>query len=223
MKSRYASTTDLARRIPVFPLPGALLLPRTDLPLQIFEPRYLAMINDALAGDRLIGMIQPEAEVKAALVPDGVALHRVGCVGRITAFSETPDDRLMVTLSGLCRFRLLEECAVTTPYRQVMADYGSFAGDLGPGDDAAGVDRAHLLKTFRAFLEAHDMSADWHEVDDASTEALVNTLSLLAPYGPRDKQALLEAPDLAARAEVLVALTEMSLARSRGDGPPSLQ
>lgn len=223
MKSRYASISDLAARIPVFPLPGALLLPRTDLPLQIFEPRYLAMVNDALAGDRLIGMIQPETEVTGTLVPEGVALHRVGCVGRITAFSETPDERLMVTLSGICRFRVAGEARVKTPYRQVKADYAPFAADLEATEGAAGVDRAHLLKTFRAFLEAHDMSADWREVDGASTEALVNTLSLLAPYGPRDKQALLEAPDLAARAEVLVALTEMSLARARGDGPPSLQ
>jgi hypothetical protein len=223
MKRRYPSTADLTARIPVFPLSGALLLPRTELPLQIFEPRYLAMVNDALAGDRLIGMIQPEGDSGEGLVPDGASLHRVGCVGRITAFSETPDERLMVTLSGICRFRMAGELSVATPYRQIEADYAPFAADLTPDAGVAGVDRSHLLKTFRAFLEAHDMSADWREVDGASTEALVNTLSLLAPYGPRDKQALLEAPDLAARAEVLVALTEMSLARNRGDGPPSLQ
>jgi uncharacterized protein len=209
---RYRSPADLPQRLPVFPLAGALLLPRADLPLNIFEPRYLEMVTDAMGGDRLIGMIQPQTEEAAA--SDKPALLSVGCAGRITAYAEAPDDRMLITLTGVCRFTVVEELDADTPYRQVIANYHPFAVDLVSDVGASEVNRPALLKAFRDYLQANDMNADWDQVDAASTEVLVNTLSLLAPYPPRDKQALLEAPDLKTRADVLIALTEMALARS---------
>lgn len=208
--SRYATPSDIPQRLPVFPLPGALLLPRAELPLNIFEPRYVEMVADAMSGDRLIGMIQPQTEHNA----DGAPLQTVGCAGRITSYSETDDDRMLITLTGISRFRLVEELDVDTPYRQIVADFHGFAADLVSGLGANQVNRPALLKTFRDYLKANDMSADWGEVDAAPTEILVNMLSLLAPYSPREKQALLEAPDLKTRADVLIALTERALSRS---------
>jgi Lon protease-like protein len=215
---QYRAPADLARRLKVFPLPGALLLPHAELPLNIFEPRYLAMIEDALAGDRLIGMIQPEHD--DADLAGAPALKQVGCVGRITSFAETPDGRILITLSGICRFAVVKELATDRPYREVEASYADFADDLAEIEGDEGVDRSSLLKVFRDYLAANDMSADWDQVRSASTEALVNTLAVLAPYAPRDKQALLEAKDLKQRADVLIALTEMALAR-QGTGPAS--
>lgn len=207
---RYRTPADLPQRIPVFPLAGALLLPRADLPLNIFEPRYLAMIEHAMASDRLVGMIQPQAEHADKDVPP---LMKIGCAGRITSYAETPDDRLLVTLTGVCRFEIVEELAATTSYRQAVANFHPFAIDLVSDLGANEVNRPALLKAFRDYLNANNMNADWEQVDAASTEVLVNTLSLLAPYPPGDKQALLEAPDLKTRADVLVALTEVALRR----------
>jgi Lon protease-like protein len=215
---RYRTPGDLPGRLKVFPLPGALLLPHAELPLNIFEPRYLAMIEDALAGDRLIGMIQPDND--EADLAGAPALKNIGCAGRITSFAETPDGRILITLSGVCRFAIVKELATDKPYRQVEADFSGFAGDLSETEGDDGVDRPSLLKVFRDYLAANDMSADWDQVRAASTEALVNTLAVLAPHAPRDKQALLEAKDLKARADVLIALTEMALAR-QGAGPTS--
>ena len=217
---RYRGPQDLAQRIPVFPLAGALLLPRADLPLNIFEPRYLAMVDHALSGDRLIGMIQPAAGDDSV---DSPSLMKVGCVGRITSWSETPDDRMMITLTGVSRFQIVDELDVDTPFRQVIANYHPFAADLATGTGAAEVNRPALLKAFRDYLDANNMSADWKEVDTASTEVLVNTLSLLAPYPPQEKQALLEAPDLKTRADVLVALTEVALGKMGKGAKPRLQ
>lgn len=218
---RYRTPADLPRRLKVFPLPGALLLPHAELPLNIFEPRYLKMIEDALAGDRLIGMIQPDSD--EADLSGAPALKNIGCAGRITSFAETPDGRILITLSGVCRFAITRELATDTPYRQVEPDFSAFVDDLAEREGDDGVDRPSLLKVFRDYLAANDMSADWDQVRAASTEALVNTLAVLAPYAPRDKQALLEAKDLKARADVLIALTEMQLAR-QGSGPsPGLQ
>jgi Lon protease-like protein len=215
---RYRTPGDLPHRLKVFPLPGALLLPHAELPLNIFEPRYLAMIEDALASDRLIGMIQPDND--EADLSGAPALKHVGCAGRITSFAETPDGRILITLSGVCRFAIAKELAADKPYRQVEPDYTEFVDDLAEREGDDGVDRPSLLKVFRDYLAANDMSADWDQVRSASTEALVNTLAVLAPYAPRDKQALLEAKDLKARADVLIALTEMQLAR-QGSGPTS--
>jgi Lon protease-like protein len=217
---RYRSPADLPQRVPVFPLSGALLLPRADLPLNIFEPRYLAMIDHAMSSDRLIGMIQPAPDQGDAGAP---ALMKVGCVGRITSYAETPDNRMVITLTGVSRFQLVEELSVTTPYRQVIANFHPFAVDLVSDPGASDVNRPALLKAFRDYLDANNMNADWGQVDAASTEVLVNTLSLLAPYPPQEKQALLEAPDLKARADVLVALTEVALQRMAPGGKPRLQ
>ncbi|MGE0242174.1 MAG: LON peptidase substrate-binding domain-containing protein, partial [Parvibaculaceae bacterium] len=213
---QYRTPADLPRRLKVFPLPGALLLPHAELPLNIFEPRYLAMIDDALSGDRLIGMIQPDHD--DADLAGAPALKPVGCAGRITSFAETPDGRILITLSGICRFAVTSEFSTDKPYREVDADFSGFADDLAEAEGDDGVDRISLLKVFRDYLAANDMSADWDQVRSASTEALVNTLAVLAPHAPRDKQALLEAKDLKSRADVLIALTEMALAR-QGSGP----
>jgi len=218
---QYRSAADLPRLLKVFPLPGALLLPHAELPLNIFEPRYLAMVSDALAGDRLIGMIQPDND--EADLSGSPALKQVGCAGRITSFAETPDGRILITLSGICRFAIAKEIGCDKPYRQIEPDFAGFADDLIDTDDDDTVDRTSLLKVFQEYLTANDMSADWDQVKAASTEALVNTLAVLAPHAPRDKQALLEAKDLKSRADVLIALTEMALARSRSGTVPGLQ
>jgi Lon protease-like protein len=221
LSERYRNPADLPAQLKVFPLPGALLLPRADLPLNIFEPRYLTMVADALAGDRLIGMIQPADE--EADLSGNPPLSRIGCAGRITAYAETPDDRLLITLTGICRFSVETELPSAGAYRVVEPDFTAYASDLEPGREQARVDRASLLKVFRAYLTANDLSADWEQVDAASNESLVNTLSLLAPYPPRDKQALLEAFDLKTRADVLIALTEMALAKDNAHPGTRLQ
>ncbi|MFM8747243.1 MAG: LON peptidase substrate-binding domain-containing protein [Aestuariivirga sp.] len=217
---RYRRPEDLPRQIPLFPLAGALLLPRSDLPLNIFEPRYLAMVDDAMSGSRIIGMIQPAAGDEAAGLP---ALMKVGCLGRITSYAETPDGRMMITLTGVSRFEVVQELDAITPYRQAIVSCHPFAADLASGTGSANVNRPALLKVFRDYLEANQMSADWSQVDSAPTEVLVNTLSQLAPYPPQEKQALLEAPDLKTRADVLVALTEVALSRMAKSGKPRLQ
>ena len=218
---RYRTPKDLPTTLKVFPLPGALLLPRSELPLNIFEPRYLAMISDAMAGDRLIGMIQPEEETSD--LSGSPALFRIGCAGRITSYAETPDDRVLVNLAGISRFAIIDETAADTPYRQMQVSFEPFADDLFPGHREDEVDRLGLLKAFRDYLDANDLSTDWKEVERASTEALVNTLSVLAPYEARDKQALLEAASLKARADILVALTEVNLARAGARSHSHLQ
>ncbi len=216
---------DLPRALPVFPLPGALLLPRGQMPLNIFEPRYLAMIDDALGRGRVIGMIQPDLSIsdeeEMRRRTDAPGLCAVGCAGRITSFAETGDGRYVIALTGLARFRVLEELPALTPYRQCRVDFGPYAADLEPRRGEEAVDRARLLKTFKAYLDANKLEADWDSVQRASNEALVNALSMMAPYGPADKQALLEAEDLRKRAEVLIALTEFVLAQAPGEpGPP---
>jgi Lon protease-like protein len=207
----YNRPADLPQKLPVFPLPGALLLPRADLPLNIFEPRYLEMVSDALSGERMIGIIQPKDDSDTAERPE---LMKVGCAGRITSYAETPDGRMLVTLTGVSRFSIKSELIVDTAYRQVVANFKPFAIDLVMDLGAAEVNRPALLTAFKDYLTANNMSADWSEINAASTEVLVNTLSLLAPYPASEKQALLEAPDLKTRADVLVALTEMALSKS---------
>lgn len=218
---RYESSADLPQVIPVFPLPGALLLPRGELPLQIFEPRYLAMVDAALGADRLIGMIQPSFSTTQADLSGNPELCKVGCVGRITALMETGDGRYHVTLTGVARFRLTEELDRKTAYRQCRVSFDDFATDFGESEGAE-VDRAALLTALKAYLEANNLETDWESIRKASTEILVNALSMMSPYGPPEKQALLEAPDLKSRAETLIAITEMELAR-RGDPGSTLQ
>jgi Lon protease-like protein len=216
MNAQYSGPSDLPDIIPVFPLPGALLLPRGQMPLNIFEPRYLAMIDDALrSGKRLIGMIQPDARQKAAEPPP---LYKVGCVGRITQIAESGDGRYLLELTGVSRFEVAEELHVRTAYRQCRVSYAAFTDDFvaRKGEDA--VDRKTLLKTLREFLRANDLKADWDGIEKAPNEALVNALAMMSPYGAPEKQALLEAKDLKTRAEILIAVTEIELAKNNSDG-----
>lgn len=218
MNKPYASIHDLPGVIPVFPLPGALLLPRGQMPLNIFEPRYLAMVDDAMRSHRVIGMVQPDGDQAGSRPP----LLALGCAGRITSFAETGDGRYLVTLTGVARYSIAEELAVITPYRQCRVDFSAFGSDLDATAQGEGVDRAGLLRTLRSFAEAHDLSVDWEGVDDAPNDVLVNALSMMSPFGPREKQALLEAADLKTRADVLIAIAEVELART-GHDPSTLQ
>ncbi|MBT9370619.1 LON peptidase substrate-binding domain-containing protein [Rhizobium sp. CSW-27] len=217
--ARYVKREDLPETVPVFPLSGALLLPNGQLPLNIFEPRYLAMFDAALSGNRLIGMIQP------ALGESGEgsrpALSPVGCIGRITSFAETGDGRYIVSLSGVCRFRVMEEVGEGHPFRTVR--FMPFLSDLSGEEDESAVDRQQLLRVFRAYLDANKLEADWEAVERAGNRTLVNSLSMMSPFGPAEKQALLEAPDLKTRAETLIAITEIDLARGFGDSDTILQ
>ena len=217
MNAAYRGPGDLPPMIPVFPLPGALLLPRGQMPLNIFEPRYLAMIDDALrVGHRLIGMIQPDTAHPGP--EDKPNLYKIGCVGRITQLAETGDGRYLLELTGVARFRVEEELTRPTPYRQCRVTYAPFADDFvaRKGEDA--VDRDALLKALAGFLKANKLKADWDGIENAPNEALVNALAMMSPYGAAEKQALLEAPDLKTRAEILVAVTEIELAKRRHRG-----
>ncbi|ABF62788.1 peptidase S16 lon-like protein [Ruegeria sp. TM1040] len=199
---------DLPDTIPVFPLPGALLLPRAKLPLHIFEPRYLQMLEDVLkTPNRVIGMIQPSHARNA----DGSGLHAIGCAGRVTQFSETEDGRYFITLSGLSRFRVKEEIEGFTPYRRCAVDWAGFDMDLGPAECDDGFDRTALMGLLGRYLDARGMSTDWGALDEAGDELLVNSLSMLLDFEPEDKQALLEAPSLSTRRETLVTLMEFAL------------
>lgn len=222
MNASYRGPIDLPETIPVFPLPGALLLPRGQMPLNIFEPRYLQMIDDALRdGHRLIGMIQPDPLLGGTETKP--ALYKIGCVGRITQLAESGDGRYLIELTGVSRFRIEEELKSLTPYRQCRVTYAPFADDFVARKGEAAVDRAALVTALREFLKANDLKADWDGIEQAPNEALVNALAMMSPFGAAEKQALLEAPDLKTRAEILVAVTEMELARRGGDGDPPLQ
>ena len=222
MNALYHGPGDLAAVIPVFPLAGALLLPRGQMPLNIFEPRYVAMFDDALRlGHRLIGMIQPDPAHPG--VEDKPALYKVGCVGRITQFSESGDGRYLTQLTGICRFHIEEELHVPTPYRQCRVIYTPFVDDFTARKGEDEVDRESLLKALTDFLKANDLKADWDGIENAPNEALVNALAMMSPYDAAEKQALLEAPDLKTRAEILVAVTEIELAKKNTDGETPLQ
>ena len=222
MNATYLGPGDLPGVIPVFPLAGALLLPRGQMPLNIFEPRYLMMNDDALSGGRrLIGMIQPDtAHPGSEHKPN---LYRVGCVGRITQLAETGDGRYLMQLTGVARFRIEEELTVATAYRQCRVTFAPFADDFVARKGEGAVDRKALLEALQAFLKANKLKADWQGIESAPNEALVNALAMMSAYGPAEKQAMLEAPDLKTRAEILVAVTEMELAKGRTDDEPPLQ
>ena len=201
-------TDDLPDVIPIFPLPGALLLPRARLPLHVFEPRYLAMLEDTMkTPTRLIGMIQPRE------VPGSAEkrLHTIGCAGRLTAFSETEDGRYMITLSGISRFRLVEEVSGFTPYRRARVAWADFTRDTGPTEVDPGLNRDDLLSGLERYFSQHNLSTDWDSLKDAEDELLINALSMLCPFDPEDKQALLEAPSLSNRRETLITLIEFAL------------
>lgn len=218
---KYRRPADLPPRIPVFPLRGAILLPRSTLPLSVFEPRYLAMLDDVMAGDRVLGILQPQATSETSPEsPAGntVGLKRIGCVGRVTTYQELDDGRLLITLTGIVRFETIDEAAASKPYRIMSVSYDKYTADFAEGHGEDQVDRENLLRVLKAYLDANRLSADWNSITRASNEILVNALSVMSPYGPEEKQALLEASDLKQRSEVLVALAEMELASSTDSG-----
>jgi Lon protease-like protein len=222
MNADYRGPADLPEVIPVFPLPGALLLPRGQMPLNIFEPRYLEMIDDALRdGHRLIGMIQPDGGRPGP--EERPNLYKVGCVGRITQLAETGDGRYLLQLTGIARFRVEEELKVSTAYRQCRVSFVPYVDDFVARKGEDEVDREALLKSLTDFLKANDLKADWEGIESAPNEALVNALAMMSPYGSAEKQAMLEAPDLKTRAEILVAVTEIELAKSNTQGEMPVQ
>jgi Lon protease-like protein len=221
----YRDKQDFPEIVPVFPLSGALLLPGGQLPLNIFEPRYIALFDAAMAADRLVGMVQPLAETKIRAMAKQDAdpshdtdpvLAQVGGLGRIVSFNETGDGRYVVTLAGICRFRVMEEIHALVPFRQCRI--APFLADLDEAREEDTVNRDLLLRTFKAYLDANQMDADWDSVKRANNHTLVNALSMMSPFGPAEKQALLEAPDLKTRAETLIAITEVTLARDGDTG-----
>jgi Lon protease-like protein len=218
----YRSTGDLPEVTPVFPLDGAVLLPSGALPLQIFEPRYLNMVDDAMAGHRLIGMVQT--------APGGdrvrPGLARVGCAGRITSYSETADGKYLITLTGVCRFQVAEELSAMTPYRQVRANWAPYAADLEPLGGDLEFERVPFLAALRKYLDLRGLGVDWEAVNVAPGPALVNSLCMALPFDTGEKQALLEAASLEERRVALAALLEIGAAmasRADDDSPPSLQ
>lgn len=205
---------DLPHTIPVFPLPGALMLPRARLPLHIFEPRYLAMLDDALRSDtRLIGMVQPREVLRGA----DRRLHSIGCAGRITGFSETEDGRYMITLTGISRFRVQREVEGFAPYLRCEVDWAGFSRDLGATEEDEGFDRERFMGLLKRYFQSQRLSTDWDSLREADEELLINSLSMLCPFDPEDKQALLEAPSLSTRRETLVTLIEFALRAGSGE------
>ena len=209
----------MPKELPLFPLRGAILLPRASLTLNVFEPRYLALVDHALASERLIGVVQPAPEAGNAESPAGkdFPLRRVGCAGRISSFTESEDGHVVITLAGVARFTVLDDVGGDAPFRMAAVNFAPYAKDFVGGYGEDDVDRPRLIATLRNYLVANNLNADWDRINNASNERLVNTLSILSPYGAEEKQALLEAPDLRSRAEALVALAEMELA-ARDDG-----
>ena len=212
MPQGYVKASDLPQVIPVFPLAGAIVLPRGQLPLNIFEPRYLNMVDDAMAGDRIIGMIQPAGGPKTLPV-----LSPVGCAGRITSFAETSDGRYLITLTGVCRFRVSSELPSQAPYRQVRALFQPFEADLTTATDEAGFDRHLFLDALKAYLEHRGLEIDWETAEGAPVEALVNSLAMALPFEAAEKQALLEAAAVEDRARALTALLRIDAAGSDDD------
>ncbi len=218
----YRKAHDLPQVIPVFPLDGALLLPGGALPLQIFEPRYLNMVDDVMAGDRLIGMVQTRRGGERARP----RLARVGCAGRITSYSETGDGRYLITLTGVCRFEVGDELPMPTPYRQVRANYALFDADLRDEEPELEFERAPFLNLLRRYLDQRGLGIEWEAVNVAPGPALINSLCMLLPFDPPEKQALLEAPGFDERRAALATLLEIDaglFTDDDDDEPPSLQ
>jgi uncharacterized protein len=212
----YKSISDLPLEIPVFPLTGCLLLPRCELPLNVFEPRYIAMIDFALKTHRIVGMIQPSAD---QTLPSP-QLYQVGCAGKLTRFAETGDGRYIISLEGVCRFEIERETTHATAFRTFSVGYDKYGGDLLAAGGEEGIDRDSVFRALRAYSQKNSLAIDWDSVLKAPSETLVNALSMMSPFGAVEKQALLEACDLKARAEVLVAMTEMHLAGDSSDRAP---
>ena len=224
LTERYRGPADLPQHLPVFPLRGAILLPRAGLPLNVFEPRYLAMIEEVMSGPRVLAIVQPASgESGESPVGKSVPLRRVGCVGRVTAYRELDDGRFAIALTGIARCTLEGEATGPKPYRIFAVGFERFPEDFVAGGGEADVDRQRLLAALKTYLEARHQRADWSAISQSSTESLVNMLALASPYGAEEKQALLEAPTLRARAEALIALAEMELAAGAGGSGSTLQ
>ncbi|GAK34839.1 ATP-dependent protease [Iodidimonas nitroreducens] len=209
------SEEQLPTVIPVFPLLGALLLPRGEMPLNIFETRYVQMVRDAMGSDRIIGMVQPRStpqSIAGGQGNDGAGLYEIGCAGRICSFAETDDGRFLISLKGVSRFRIEEELSSLTPYRQMKVDYGDFEEDRAIPARRAGVDRDALLGSLTRFLEQRGLNAEWSSIEKAPDELLVNSLAMICPFEPAEKQALLEARSLTERTQTMITLMEFSLA-----------
>jgi uncharacterized protein len=200
--------------LPIFPLSGVLLLPRGRLPLNIFEPRYLAMTRDALATERLIGMVQPSDPRASDRNPQ---VYPIGCAGRITSFSETEDGRFLITLTGISRFRIREELPLLEGYRRVVPQWDEFARDLESEAEPA-FDRERLMRGLRGYFQQHQISADWNAIGSVEGERLVTSVAMICPFEPSEKQALLEAPDLVERARLLTAIVEMAALNRPSEG-----
>ena len=213
MSERRGGTT-LPAILPIFPLTGVLLLPRGRLPLNIFEPRYLAMTRDALAGDRLIGMVQPSDPGASG---DNPSVYPTGCAGRITSFAETEDERFLITLTGTCRFRIRDELPLLEGYRRVVPEWSGFARDLDSEHEPA-FDRERLMRGLKGYFQQHQISADWGAINSVPGERLVTSVAMVCPFEPSEKQALLEASDLNERARLLTAMVEMALMHRSGAG-----
>ena len=217
MPKRPTSPAELPKSVPVFPLSGALLLPFAHRPLNIFEPRYIEMVDAALRGDRLIGLIQPEDTSEES--PNGRApLQKVGCLGRLTHFEESGDGRYFIILEGVTRFRILHELTVMTPYRQCVISADDYAADFARDHGEEAVDRVRFVKMMRDYAEFANFELNWEEIESTGTADLVNFCCMVSPYGAAEKQVLLEAPTLEARAETLIAMTEYEMARGGSDG-----
>ena len=211
---RRFSAADLPESIPVFPLPGALILPRGRLPLNIFEPRYLAMVDDTLKTEnRLIGMVQPHEGKE-----DPSRLHSIGCAGRITSLSETEDGRYLIVLTGVSRFRVIEEQEGFTPYRRVAPAWGDFSNDLRGPEEIDGWDRDTFLVLLKKYFSIANLNSDWDSMREADCEMLLNSLAMMCPFAVEEKQALLEAPRLSDRAETLSALMQFAIAEGGTTG-----
>jgi len=212
--AQQRAVAALPTTLPIFPLPGVLLLPHGRLPLRIFEPRYLAMTRDALAGERLIGMVQPNDPVVSDANPP---IYPIGCAGRITSFTETDDGLFLITLTGISRFRIREELPLLEGYRRVVPEWADFARDL-EADENAGFDRDRLIRGLKGFFQHHQISADWDAIASTPVDRLVTSIAMMCPFEPSEKQALLEASDLDDRARLLTAIVEMAVLNRSSEG-----
>ena len=218
---RITSAADLPETLPLFPLPGALLLPRARLPLNLFEPRYLAMLDDTLKTDhRMIGMIQPSDDMGRTGTEQ---LHQIGCAGRVISFSETDDGRYLITLGGISRFRFVSKVDGFTPYIRAAVNWAPFEADLADEAIDDSFDRAAFLKTLARYFDTVNLSSDWDSLTEADEELLINSLSMLCPFEPEEKQALLESPTLADRRQTLYTLMQFAVASGNAPDDGSLQ
>ncbi|HEX2528731.1 MAG TPA: LON peptidase substrate-binding domain-containing protein [Geminicoccus sp.] len=212
------SVESLPVHFPIFPLAGALLLPGGNLPLNIFEPRYLAMVRDAMQTHKIIGMVQPRPEQENERSPK---VYDVGCAGRITHFEETDDGRFQIALTGVCRFDIVQELDCGTLYRQIHADFRRWLGDLEPSEPAIEL-RAALLDALKQFLDAHELAAEWSGIEQAPMSGLVTSLAMICPFEPSEKQALLEAENLDRQTDILTALMRMDALTTPGGTPTQM-